>query len=154
MESRALARPSLSEWLGRFLLGIGIAVPLAWVIGYSLLYSLGGIGLLSDGWTLRYWQRAISTGGLKESLVYSPLIAAVVTLIALTVSMVFVLVRPEARHSLMVLPLLCIPLGTPACVMAVMTYQVLSPGGLISRFAFHFGWLASPSQFPPRSDKR
>jgi putative spermidine/putrescine transport system permease protein len=44
--------------------------------------------------------------------------------------------------------LLCLPLATPPAVAAVMAYQFLNPGGLLSRFAYHAGFVTSPSDFP------
>ncbi|WP_010586767.1 binding-protein-dependent transport system inner membrane protein [Schlesneria paludicola] len=141
-------RCNLGQWFGLLLLVIAIVFPMCWVIGYSVLYSLGGIGALSEGWTLKHWHAAFTVGGLRESLLVSPLIAGIVTVIAVAVSIGIVLIAPQSRHSFIVLATLGIPLATPAAVVAVMTYQILSPGGLVARLCFHAGWVTSPSQFP------
>jgi hypothetical protein len=52
----------LARRIGLGLLLAGIVAPMAWALAYSLLYSLGGIGLLSDGWTLRHWRSACTSG--------------------------------------------------------------------------------------------
>ena len=132
------------RWIGLALLGLFIVFPMGWVVVYSALYSLGAIGALSQGWTLKHWQSAFLVGGLKDSLYFSPLIAATVTLIAVSGS----LIAPQSRNSPLTLATLGIPLATPSAVMAVMVYQILNPGGFLSRLCFHAGWIISPSQFP------
>ena len=136
------------RWIGLALLGLFIVFPMGWVVVYSALYSLGAIGALSQGWTLKHWQSAFLVGGLKDSLYFSPLIAATVTLIAVSGSLSLVLIAPQSRNSPLTLATLGIPLATPSAVMAVMVYQILNPGGFLSRLCFHAGWIISPSQFP------
>jgi len=133
---------------GLALLAIVIVGPMLWILGYSLVYGLGGIGMLSDGWTLRHWRSAFSVGGLRESLLFTPAIAATVTLLAVASSLALVLLRPRARHSRLALSLLCIPLATPSAVMALIAYQILSPGGFLARLAFRAEWIESPTSFP------
>jgi putative spermidine/putrescine transport system permease protein len=139
----------ITRWSGLIVLGVFIVCPMVWVVVYSLLYSLGEIGLFSDGWTLRHWWSAFMVGGLKESLFLSPVIAATVTLLAVVGSLALVLYAPQARHSGLVLAVLALPLATPSAVMAVIAYQILSPGGFLARLAFHVRIIESPSQFPP-----
>lgn len=141
-------RRNAGQWVGLLLLVIAIVFPMSWVIGYSLLYSLGRIGSLSQGWTFKHWQAAFLVGGLKESLIFSPLIAGVVTLIAVVTSLSVVLISPQLRHRSIVLATLGVPLATPAAVVAVMSYQILNPGGFLSRLCFHAGWITTPSEFP------
>lgn len=125
-----------------------IVCPMLWIFGYSLAYGLGGIGLLSQGWTLRHWQSALALGGLQESLVFSLGVALTVTSAAVVVSLGLVLGLAAVRQSKWTLPLFCIPLATPGAVMAVITYQLISPGGFFARLAWHAGLIGSPSEFP------
>ena len=144
-------RPSIhrhaGQWPGLALLAV-IVIPTGWAITYSVVYSLGGIGTFSQGWTLKHWRSAFQAGGLKESLIFSSVIAGIVTLAALTGSLMVVLIAPQSRRSSLVLATLGIPLATPSAVMAVMAYQILNPGGFLSRLCFHAGMITSPSQFP------
>ena len=149
------ARPSLEtpdqrvgRALGLSLLLAVVAAPMAWSLGYSLLYSLGGIGLFSDGWTLQHWRTALQSGELAGSLLYSGAIACVVTSIATTCALGFVLFAPQARSDRRCLALLCLGLATPVAVTGLLTYQLLNPGGYLARLAFHAGSIASPSEFP------
>src|SRR5690606_24309679 len=133
---------------GLAILLVVVILPMAWVFGYSVVYGLGGIGFLSEGWTLRHWYSALAVGGLKESLVFTPTIATAVTLVSAACSLGFVLWRPNTRHSVLALALFCIPLATPSAVAAVITYQLLNPGGFVARLAFRAGMIESPSDFP------
>ncbi|MBL8811845.1 MAG: hypothetical protein JNM43_16880 [Planctomycetaceae bacterium] len=125
-----------------------LATPVLWVIGYSLLYSTGAIGLFSDGWTMKHWQAAFRSGTALKCLGYSGIISAVVTLLSVTVATTFVVIAPEMRHSKRLTALLCFPLATPAIVMAFLTYQVLNPGGLMARLLFKVGFINSTAEFP------
>lgn len=144
----AVLRRNLDGRIGLVTLIVFIAFPMAWVVGYSLMYSFGGIGLLSDGWTLRHWQAALTTGGLCESLIYSLAVAATVTTFATVGSIGLAMVAPRFRESALALALLCIPLATPTAVLAFMVYQILSPGGFLARIAYWVGLIEFPGQFP------
>lgn len=137
-----------SDALGLLLLLSLVAGPIAWVAGYSLLYSLGGIGYLSPGWTFRFWQSALSSGGLQGSIMLSLAVAAAVAAIATTVSLGVVLWKPELGQRPLWLGLLCVPLATPVAVAAFMVAVLLGRGGLMARVAYHWELLDGPEQFP------
>lgn len=141
-------RQKPGQYCGLLLLTGVIVGPLVWLVGYSLMYSLGGIGLLSEGWTLRHWQSAIAGGELKLSLVYSLTIAATVTLLATTGALGCALLIPRSRQSRLILVLLSIPMATPGAVMAFLVYQIFNPGGFLARIVFHAGLMESPTQVP------
>jgi putative spermidine/putrescine transport system permease protein len=138
----------LSRGLGHALLWGGIVAPVAWAMGYSLLYSLGAIGLLNRGWTLRHWDAALTTGGLRESAALSLSVAGLVTALASSGALAITLAFAGSRSARPLLSLMCIPLAAPAAVTALMGYEMLNPGGLLSRMAFHGGWIRSPANFP------
>ena len=71
---------SVSHVAGIMLLGLALIAPMMWVLGYSLLYSLGIIGMFAEGATLQHWRVAFATGGLSQSLIYTPVVAATSTL--------------------------------------------------------------------------
>lgn len=138
----------IEGWAGLVPLLTLVIFPIAWTFGYSLAYGLGGIGLLSDGWTLRHWHSALEVGGLGSSLLFSLAVGSTVTVLATTGSLALVLGMPQARNRAMILLLICVPLATPSAVAAVITYQLLNPGGFLARLAFHAGLIESPSSFP------
>ncbi len=120
-------------------------------MSYSLLYSLGGIGKISSGWTADHWKISLFNGSLLRNLLYSFLVSATSVLISTVVSLSLTFAFHQSRNSRTLLALLCIPLGTPAAVNALIVYQILNPGGFISRTTWHLGLTESPSNFPPSS---
>ncbi|MFO1094416.1 MAG: ABC transporter permease subunit [Planctomycetaceae bacterium] len=46
------------------------------------------------------------------------------------------------------------PLATPSALAALLGYQILSPGGLLGRLAFHVGTIESPSELVPLVNDR
>ncbi|QDU02358.1 hypothetical protein V6x_20600 [Gimesia chilikensis] len=143
--------PQSDAWyyLGIFVLVIFIAGPMVWVLGYSLLYSMGGTGLFSAGWTGAHWGTAFSAGGLVSSLYYTPLIAASVTVLATLISLTIALGNPRLQSDRRALVVLCLIMATPSAVMAVMVYQVFNPGGYLARLLYHAGAITSPSDIIP-----
>jgi putative spermidine/putrescine transport system permease protein len=139
---------SISHVAGIMLLGLAVSAPMMWVFGYSLLYSLGIIGLFAEGATLQHWRVAFATGGLSQSLIYTPLVAGTSTLLATVAALSMVLLQPKLRDRKLPLGWLCLLLGTPNAVMAMMVYQVLNPGGYLARIAAQLGVLHSPAEFP------
>ena len=146
--SLSIFSPRLNQLPGLLLLSGMLVTPVAWMIGYALVYSLGGIGMFSRGWTTTHWCAILDSGELWKSLLYSAGLAAGISGFSAFVAWAFVLLAPESRHRPSVLGLICLPLATPAVVMAVMVYQILNPGGLVARVAFHANMIASPSEFP------
>ncbi len=125
-----------------------LAAPVAWIVGYSLLYSTGAIGLLSDGWTTKHWRTAFLSGNALISLAYGGGVSFVVTLLSTSISMSFVLLVPETRRSQWLTSLLCVPLAMPAIVLAFLIYQLLNPGGLLARLCVTAGLIEAPAEFP------
>ena len=141
-------RRIIGQYFGLAILLIIIVLPIGWIAGYSIAGSFGAIGMFSDGWTLRHWQAALAVGGLKESLMLSLAVSAVTTFAAVVVTLGCVLSWPQARHRLRVLMILGVGMATPAAVAAIVVYQLLNPGGVFARIAFHLGLIDTPSEFP------
>lgn len=133
---------------GGLLLLVPLVLGTGWIVVYSLLYSLGGIGYLSTGWTIRFWQSAFTGGGLAGSIGLSLAVALTVTLLAALLSLALVLLAPDLHRRPAWLGLLCLPLATPVAVAALGVAQVLGSGGLISRLAYHLRLVQTPADFP------
>lgn len=123
--------------------------PLAAGLVYVLLYSLGLVGALSQGFTLDNWRNTLTNSGLWASLGLSALLATVVTLVStalalwLTVWLYPLLQRPRVRF------LLHFPLAVPPMVAAFVSFQWLGSSGMLARAAFALGWISQPDQFSP-----
>jgi putative spermidine/putrescine transport system permease protein len=122
--------------------------PLVMGLSYSLLYSFGLIGLLSEGFTWVHWQRLFASADALGSLWYSfwlTLVSLLIVLVlALGISWASVR-RPAGRHlrSSLFLPLLFPPL-----IAAFAWFYLLSPGGMLSRLSVQLGWTQGIEDFP------
>ena len=136
------------SFAGLVLLMVMVILPIAWIIGYSLAYSVGGIGMFSKGWTTEHWRAIIESGEFWRSLWYSAGISMLTTGASTGLALMIVLTVPEIRDNKRILALIFLPLATPAVVVAVIVYQMLNPGGLLARIAHAAGMIKSPSDFP------
>ncbi len=119
-----------------------------WASTYAVLYSLGGLGRLSSGWTFEHWRSALSGSQVVLSLGYSLANAAISTAVVTAGSLGVLLAFPTIRSSQLFLSKIAILMATPVLVLAQMVSQVLAPGGWISRIGHHFGCVDSASEFP------
>lgn len=127
---------------------LAVGLPVAWIAGYSLVYSLGGIGLLSDGWTLRHWRAAFAADAARNSVAMSFTVAATATLVSTLVALsVCLMVAPWRRHRL-IRAALSVLIATPATVAGLLVQQMIGPSGWLSRIAATFGATAGPGDFP------
>ena len=131
------------------LLFLTLAVlPLVLGIIYALLYSLGVIGLVSDGFTTIYWQRILSDYEFWLSIGYTFYIALVTIGITIILALFLALYfRGELRSGLPGFAIY-VPLAFPAIVVAFLGFQLLSQSGLLARIAFQLGLIATSGAFP------
>lgn len=124
------------------------AAPVLAAFVFMLLYSLGGIGLLSDGWTLRFWRAALVDGEVWLSLFYSLAngAASLALAVAVALGLQAGLGRQLGRAGLR--GLLFIPLAVPALVGALLSVVLFGNAGLFARVAYGAGLIARPEDFP------
>lgn len=123
-------------------------VPLVLGIVYALCYSLGLTGILSQGFTLKYWQQALSDIGFWFSLGYTFYIAFVT--IGLTVIMALTLalyLRKPLRSGFAGFSVY-VPLAFPAIVVAFLAFQLASQSGFFARIVYQLGLISDSSSFP------
>jgi len=123
------------------------ALPLGLALGYAALYSLGLVGLLSDGFTLRNWAELL-TGEFGRSIAFSAYVALASIAGALGVALALLLVARPTLAEPAAYRLLFLPLTLPPIVAAFVVYQLLSGGGVVSRVAWHAGGVGGPGAFP------
>ena len=121
--------------------------PLLLGFGYSLLYSFGVIGLLSEGFTLVHWQRLWQSSGAISSLIYTLLLSIVSLLLALAAALA-VAWRSLQPGSGRLPAALFLPLLFPPLIAAFGWYYVLSPAGILSRLAVGAGLIGGLEDFP------
>jgi len=139
---------SKAQAAGILLFLLFTVTPLLLGILYAVFYSLGIIGLLSEGVTLAYWQQTLADTELWSSLGYTFYIALVTIFITITsaLGLTLFLKRPLQKG----FPgfSLYVPLAFPAIVVAFLVFQLASQSGLLSRIAWQLGWISDSSAFP------
>lgn len=134
-------------------LGIGLflvltAGPILAGLGYAASYSLGWVGLLSEGFTFEHWQSVLSGKSFWLSLGFSSYIAVVSLLISTFLALLAVLRWRLALLENRWIYLLYLPLVFPATVVAFLVFQWASAGGLWARLAYQVGLIGDTAQFP------
>lgn len=135
-------------------------VPLLAGLLYSLAYSLGLAGALSDGFTANHWARLFGADGtgweagsfFRSEVWRSAGYSAYLTFFSLLFILLFSLplsfmVSTETRYRSL-LPWLFLPLTIPPVVAAFVFFEWLSPAGLFSRISYALGITHAVSDFP------
>lgn len=125
-----------------------IAVPVLWSVLYSVAFSFGLTGRLANGWTVEHWRKALVDGLLMRTMIHSVYVAGTVTGLVTCLSIGVAAFMSELRNSRLLWIMLLVQSGTPAVVVASQIIHWLGSGGLLSRLAFHGGWITSPNLFP------
>ena len=124
------------------------AGPLLGGLAFMLFYSTGLIGLLAEGFTLRYWCRVLADRQTWMSLIYSVFVggsslgAALVLALGLQAALGERLRRGALRG------LLFLPLAVPPLAAGLLSVEVIGNGGLLARLAHAAGWISGPEDFP------
>jgi putative spermidine/putrescine transport system permease protein len=122
-------------------------LPLLLGIAYALAYSLGLTGLLSEGFSFKYFLAVITSESFYSSVWYSFRIAACSLLLAFIPA--FLLSTPFIYLPRRNPPLwFYLPLSLPPLVMALIFFVLLSAAGWLSSLAAGLGFIDVPEQFP------
>lgn len=124
-----------------------LVLPLALGLGYSLAYSFGLIGLLSDGFSLEAWQRLLQ-GDALDAFLYTLALTALSLALALGFAYSvawWMLFRPGAVR---LHPWLFVPLTLAPVVAAFAAFAWLNPAGLLSRLTYALGLHGGVQEFP------
>lgn len=128
-----------------FLLGL---LPFAAALVYALLYSLGIVGILSEGVSLTYWKQVLQSGELLGSFLYSALLAGTGVVLSVTLALLISMgLRTSLQHRFWSL-LLYFPLAIPGMVASFLSIQLLSKAGFFSRISMKLGWIDRLQEFP------
>lgn len=134
--------------IGILFFAVFVILPFLSAFLYALLYSFGIIGVVNDGFTLKFWKTVLSSADFFRSFFYSATIAAVSTFLsvsgALWISLKF---RKELERGIYSF-LIYLPLAVPGIVTGFFTFQLLSKGGFFSRIAYKLGIISEANQFP------
>ncbi len=146
LESKSL-KSSTSQFSLTLFLFVGL-VPFALAVGYAVLYSVGVIGIVNEGFTLLFWQRVWESGEFVRSFGYSAGISAIAVLISVSLALMVTLTFRKSFEGKLMSYMIYLPLAVPGMVAAFLALQLFSKAGFFSRVAFQFGWIASVGEFP------
>jgi putative spermidine/putrescine transport system permease protein len=123
-------------------------LPVAGGLLYGLASSFGLIGALATGFTLAHWQQVLGSGALLHALAYSMYIALAAIALATGSALFLTLYFKKSLSYSALRYLLYLPLTIPAMVTGFLVFQLLTKSGLVSRIAFHLGWISDLQEFP------
>lgn len=123
-------------------------LPIAAALAFMVLYSTGGIGLLSHGWTLQFWKAVLFDSEIWRSLAYSFALGLLSISVSLVLALLLLaLLGSHARRGILD-GLFHIPLAIPPLVASLLSVVLFSNSGVFARFSYALGWLERPEQFP------
>ncbi len=123
-------------------------LPMLASLGYALLYSLGLVGALAQGFTLQHWQQLLGQWPFWASLLWSMGIATLALALAWLAALATLHLLGDALQRGWVQALLHIPLALPPMIAAFIGFQWLGSAGLLSRVAYRLGLVDSIQAFP------
>lgn len=131
------------------LLFLSLAVlPLLLGIVYALLYSLGIIGLVSNGFTFVYWQRALNDIEFWLSVGYTFYIALITIGLTILGSLFLAIYLRKPLSGGLPGFSVYVPLAFPAIVVAFLVFQLASQSGFVARLAYQLGLIYEAASFP------
>lgn len=117
-------------------------------LGFSLAYSVGAMGLLSEGFTLRHWHWTLTHRETWLSIGFSAWTALACLALSVPLALGALYVLGERLHRGALAYLVYVPLATPAIVAGLLSFQLLGGSGLVSRVAYAFGLVSGSATFP------
>lgn len=114
---------------------------------YGLLYSVGLAGLLGKGFTLEHWEKLFASGDGWRSIGYTFYLTITTTVLSMIMAFAYAWYhfrQPNERS----VSKLYLPLLFPPLIAGMAWYFVLSPSGLLSRWAHGIGLVQSVEDFP------
>ncbi len=123
-------------------------IPLLLGMAYALLYSLGMVGVLHDGFTLTHWIAVCTSTDVLLAFTYTIAISLVSILICVTLAAGITVLLGSTLRKGLTSYVVYIPLAFPGLVAAFFFFQFLSNSGLLSRLAYQVGIISSINSFP------
>lgn len=121
--------------------------PLLMGLAYSLMYSLGLVGLMNKGFTLNHWINLFKNSIAINSMGYSFLltIISLIFTLFLALGLSWELLKSSKQRFY---KSLFIPLLFPPLIAAFAWFYLLTPGGILARISFHLGLIKGIEEFP------
>lgn len=125
-----------------------VVVPFAAGLMYAILYSVGLIGILSNGFTTSHISGTVQNPEILFSLLYSFYVASCSMLFSLVLSLGGVLFFKSSITKGKWSFFSYLPLAVPAIVTAFVSLQVFNKTGVLSRVLYQTNAISDLSQFP------
>jgi len=125
-----------------------VVLPVASGLVYALLFSLGIIGVLKQGFNVDAWQVVLFNKPFWSSIGYSLYIALVSVGMSLSIALSIALSWQKQLQKGFLSNAIYLPLCFPATVMAFFGFHLLSKSGLLSRMSFNLGLSQDINSFP------
>jgi putative spermidine/putrescine transport system permease protein len=110
-----------------------IVLPFAAGMIYALMYSVGVIGQLSNGFTLANWEKTLTSSEVLISFLFSIYTAAVSIVLSVAFALFFVMKENGSGSKSRIAYFIYFPLCIPPLVAAFFTFQFLAKSGFGSR---------------------
>ncbi len=123
-------------------------LPLVAGLGFAVLYSVGLVGVLNNGFTGEHWMMIFSEGNILQSFLYSAAIAIVSLIISVSLALPVSLKHHQSFRKGLLSYLIYMPLAFPGIVAAFFFFQFLTKSGVVSRLLFQLRLISSIDQFP------
>ncbi len=123
-------------------------LPLVAGLGFAVLYSVGLVGVLNNGFTGEHWMMIFSEGNILQSFLYSAAIAIVSLIISVSLALPVSLKHHQSFRKGLLSYLIYTPLAFPGIVAAFFFFQFLTKSGVVSRLLFQLRLISSIDQFP------
>lgn len=115
---------------------------------YALLFSLGIVGIIHDGFTLEYWGETLSGGEMWISLGYSLYVATVSSFLSIACALMLVIWGRAHFQKGLLSYAIYFPLAIPGIVAAFIVFQFMGKSGLLSRMTYGLGVTNAIETFP------
>lgn len=146
LEARSLSSKTTYINLGLFIL-FGV-IPFFAAFIYAVGYSFGMLGVLNDGFTLRFWENILSSGEFVKSFFYSAAIALVSMILSVGGALWVSLNYKKELNKKFLSFMMYLPLAIPGIVTGFFIIQLFSKAGFFARVCYQLGIIEQPSQFP------
>ena len=123
-------------------------LPILFSLGYAFAYSIGGVGLMSDGYTAVHWQKLLDQTEIWTSFGLSFYIASITVCLTVLLSLGLVLYLHRPLNYGPLSYIIYFPLALPATVAAFLVFQLFSGSGYLTRILLRVGLIENATQFP------
>lgn len=137
-----------NRYIGLIFFGLIGILPFALALGYALLYSFGVVGIINEGFTLKFWKEILINGEFIQSFGFSALVAFIAVVLSVSSALWLTIQYKNDLNKRFLSFAIYLPLAVPGIVSAFFTLQLFTKSGFFSRIAYQLGIIHSIQEFP------